>query len=55
MSQLKHIDVHVKKLYQLVTGVIDSQQAKQIVGDLGAAITATISDKDIGKCYNINI
>lgn len=54
MSQLKQIDGHVRKLFQSVTGGIDSQQARQIVGDLGAAVTASISEKEIGKVFGIH-
>jgi hypothetical protein len=52
MSQLKQIDNNVKLLYESATLGTDIDDSKKIVGDLGAAIISSVSEKNIGKALS---
>lgn len=49
MSHIKLIDNNVKLLYESTTLGKNADDAKKIVGDLGASIISNVTDKNIGK------
>lgn len=49
MSQIKQIDNNVRLLYESATLDTDMDDAKKIVGDLGASVMSNVAEKNVGK------